>query len=225
VAGAFFFGHYTWYLAAAAIGCYLAERRAPDLAPDNVALRYSTFTWEEPGASGESERIDVRFLSGRFAALPDDPAAGHADALIVEDAAALRDWLRRGLEAHLEPVTEAIAARTRLGRRAQWSLVADACAGLFLQAGGHLNDVAAGCTEGLAFVRTTGSPLYNRLVDYFTLEYQGHNQTFCARGGCCLYYRVAPGDNCATCVLRPAAERDRLLLDGMARRYAQKLPA
>jgi hypothetical protein len=39
VAGAFFIGYYVWYLAAAAIACYLAERRVPDLAAENVALR------------------------------------------------------------------------------------------------------------------------------------------------------------------------------------------
>jgi hypothetical protein len=74
VAGAFFVGHYVWYLAAAAIGCYLAERRVPDLAPEQVALRYSSYTWEQDGATGTAERIDVRFLSGRFAALPGDSA-------------------------------------------------------------------------------------------------------------------------------------------------------
>jgi hypothetical protein len=49
VPGSFFIGHYTWYLAAAAIGCYLAEQRVPDLAAGDVALRYTTFTWEEAG--------------------------------------------------------------------------------------------------------------------------------------------------------------------------------
>jgi hypothetical protein len=225
VAGSFFFGNYASYLAGAAIGCYLAERRVPDLSPENVALRYSTFAWQEHGESGESERIDVRFLSGRFAALPDDPLAGHADVQIVGDQAALRDWLRRGLEAHLAPLVEALAARTRLGRRAQWSLAADACAYVFQQAGARLNDEAAGCAEGLTFLRTTGSPLYNRITSYFTLDYQGHRETFCARGGCCLYYRVAPGDNCSTCVLRPAEERDQLLLDYMAHKYVQEMPA
>ncbi len=178
VAGSFFFGNYTGYLVGAAIGCYLAERRVPDLSPENVALRYSTFSWQEHGESGESERIDVRFLSGRFAALPDDPLAGHADVQIVGDRAALRDQLHRGLEAHLTPLIETLAARTRLGKRAQWSLAADACAHGFQQAGARLNDEAASCAEALTFIRTTGSPLYNRTTSYFSLEHQGHRETF-----------------------------------------------
>jgi hypothetical protein len=219
VAGAFFVGHYVWYLAAAAIGCYLAERRVPDLAPEQVALRYSSYTWEQDGATGTAERIDVRFLSGRFAALPGDLAADHARALILPDEAALRDWLRRRLEAHLEPLIEAIAARTRLGRRAQWNLAADACARLFLHAGEKLGAGERGRAEGLAFVKAAGSPLRNPATGYLTLEHLGHRETFCVRGGCCLYYRVAPGENCATCVLRPAAERNQGLLDYMARKY------
>lgn len=221
VAGSFFIGHYTWYLAAAAIGCYLAERRAPDLAAENVALRYSTFTWEEDGASGQGERIDVRFLNGRFAALSTDPAADHPEMLLLPDEVALRNWLRLRLEEHLTPVIEMVYSRTRLGKRSQWALVADACAGLFLHAGQALGDGASGCAEGLAFVRTPGSPQYNLQTGYVTLDYQGHCETFRTRGSCCLYYRVGSGEKCTTCILRPEEERNQRLFDYMARKYAQ----
>jgi hypothetical protein len=222
VAGAFFIGHYVWYLAAAAIGSYLAERRVPDLAPTNVALRYGTFTWEEDGKTGVSERIDVRFLSGRFAALPDDPAADHPDARIMPDEAALRDWLRMIMEAHIEPLVETIAARTRLGRRAQWNLAADSCASLFSHAGQHLDVAKRARAEGLTFIKAPGSPMRPSHTSFTTLECNGHHDTFVERGGCCLYYRVAEGHNCLTCPLQPEDERKQRLLTYMESRPAQQ---
>ncbi|MCK6629231.1 MAG: ferric iron reductase [Anaerolineae bacterium] len=220
VRGSFFIGNYAWYLAAAAIGCYLAERRVPDLAAENIALRYSTFTWREEGESGEAERFEVRFLSPRFAALPTDPAAGQPDILIISNEADLHTWLRLRLETHLAPLIQAIAHRTHLGQRAQWNLAADTFASLFQHAGASLGDEARGRKEGLAFVKAAGSPLRNPGTGYLTLEYQGHCETFRARGGCCLYYRAGEtGEKCATCVLRPEAERYQRLLDYMARKY------
>jgi hypothetical protein len=212
VAGAFFVGHYAWYLAAAAIGGYLAERRVPDLAPANVALRYATFIWEQGGVTGESERIDVRFLSGRFAALAGDPAAGHSDTLALPDEGALREWLRQALESHIERLVEAIVARTRLGWRAQWNLVADACASLFSQAGEHLGAAERGRAEGLCFIKAPGSPMQASPTSFTTLECNGHQDTFMERGGCCLYYRVGEGQNCLTCPLQPEAERRQRML-------------
>lgn len=211
VAGSFFAGEYAWYLCAAATGAYLSEGRVPDLAAENVALRYRTYTWHHGDASGEAERIDVRFLSGRFAALPDDPAADHPDAEILPDATALRERLREGLEAHLAPVIAAVTAATRLGQRAQWNLVADAVANCFLVAGKALGDAERAQAEGLACIKAPGSPMRSSATSYLTVEAEGHSESFCSRGGCCLYYRIKPGENCSTCVLRPQSERIELL--------------
>lgn len=219
--GSFFIGDYAWYMPAAAIASYLAERRVPDLAPSNMALRYRTCTWEEDGQTGESERLDVRFLNGRFAALPNDPAADDPDALVLPDLDALRTWLRTRLEAHLAPLIDSVCTHTGLGKRAQWNLVADACAALFLYAGKALGDPARGQSEGLAFVKADGSPLHNPDTGYITLEWAGHCETFRTRGGCCRSYTRPDSDKCTTCVLRPAEERHQRLRDYLAQKYAQ----
>lgn len=225
VAGSFFAGEYAWWVPAAAVAAYLAERRVPDLSLDNVALRYRTYTWTEDGESGEAERIDVRLISGRFAALPDDPAAAHPDALILPDLDALRTWLRERVEARLAPVIDAVADQTRLGRRAQWNLAADALAALFLSVGTGLGDAARGQAEGLACVKAAGSPLRNRDTGYLTVTLGEHCETVRARGGCCLYYRVHPGENCTTCVLRPRDERVQKLREYVARKHGIEAPS
>lgn len=218
--GSFFINIYAWYVFAPAIAAYLVTRRVPDLAPANMALQYRTYTWEEAGETGESERIDVRFLSGRFATLPDDPDADHPDALVLSNLAALRDWLRAGIEAHMLPLIDQVHDRTHLARRGQWTLVADACAALFLHIGTVLGDPARGQAEGLDVVKAPGSPLRNPGTGYVTLEWQGQCDTFRTRGGCCRYYTLPEGHKCTTCVLRPAEERNQRLLEYMATKFA-----
>ena len=219
--GSYLIGSYSWYVAGIAIGMYLTAKRVPDLSPENLALRFSKYTWHEGENSGEAERMDLRFLSGRFAALPDDPAADHPDAILMPDALALREWLRDALERHFAPLIEQIRSRTRLGQHAQWCLVADTCAALFLYGGKLIGDAELGAAEGLAFVRADGSPMKNPNTGYLSLQYLEHTEIFRTRGGCCRYYTVAEdGYKCSTCVLRKPEERDQILLDYMSRKYA-----
>ena len=219
--GSYFIGEYSWNVPAVAVTAYLAEKRVPDLALDNLALRVSKYTWHENGQSGEAERMDARFLGGRFAALPDDPAADHPDAIIIPDELALREWLRQSIEAHFKPLIERVHAKTRLSRHAQWCLVADSVASLFLHGGLVLNNEVYGTEEGLAFVKTEGSPMNNPNTGYITLHYRDQRETFRERGGCCRYYTlVEDAHKCTSCVLRKPEERNQLLLEYMGRKYA-----
>jgi hypothetical protein len=216
IAASFLINSYAWALPAAAIGAYLSERRVPDLDPSNVALRFSEAAEEEEGG------LEIAFLSDRMAVLPDDPAAGQPDVIVVDESSQLREWMRLRLERHLQPIIEAIYGRTRFGRRAQWNLVADDCAALFLWVGQRIRDQQRSCAEGLAFVGAPDSPMRQSRTGYFTLEYAGHCETFRKRGGCCLYYKLSAGQNCSTCSLIAEEERDGRLLKWMATMQQQE---
>lgn len=215
----YFVGQYSWYVPAVAIATFLTENRVPDLAPANIAIRYRTYTWHHGEHSGEAERIDVRFLSGRFACLPDDPESDHPDALIVSDKVALRDWLRSQLESHFSPLINRIHAMSKLGKNAQWRLVADSCASQFLSMGQMINDDKNAQVEGLLFIRAEHSSINNPQTNYVTLTYQDHSDTFLARGGCCRYYTLPEAEYCTSCVLRKPEERDERLLAYMKSKY------
>jgi len=217
----FFVNEFSWYFTEAAIGSYLMAKRVPDLSAENIALRFSTYTWHEDGESGEAERLDVRFLSGRFACLPDDSAADHPDAQVLPNVDALRDQLRTTLEAYLTPIIDRLYEQTRLSCHAQWLLVADACAAQFLQIGRKLGNGEHSQAEGLAFINVAASPMNNDKTGYIELRYQDQCDTFRARGGCCRYYTVSEtgDDYCSTCVLRKPEDRDAKLQAYMQKKY------
>ncbi len=217
IAAAFLINSYAWFVPAVAIAAYLVERRAPDLDPANVALRL------RPSETGGL--LEVGLLSGRMAVLPDDPAAGLPGVTVLNDGAQLREWLRRRLEAHLEPLIAAVHHRTGFSRRAQWNLVADDCAALFLWIGQRMGEPERACAEGLAFVGASGSPMRASKTGYITLHDGNRCETFRKRGGCCLYYRLPAKQNCSVCPLLAEAERDRRLLAYMATHHEQETTA
>ncbi|MFP4322948.1 MAG: IucA/IucC family C-terminal-domain containing protein [Anaerolineales bacterium] len=218
---AFFVNEYAWYLAMATAAPLLSHQRAPDVAPENVALRISRYTWHEDGASGEAERYDVRFRSGRFACLASDPAANHPDATSLQDTDALLAWLRGRIETHFAPLIARVHAISHLSQSALWRLVADAYAGQALNVGKHTGQVERAQTLGLALIKADKSPLSNPQTGYITLTCAGYTDTFRERGGCCRYYTVAEdGDKCGTCVLRPPENRKQWFLDHMTRTSA-----
>src|SRR5215213_6195861 len=90
VQAAYYFGAYAWSIVGAALAPYLLVKRVPDISPANI---WATTT------SGRVSRIVLRH--GRFACLPDDPAAGHPDATVFADAGALLTHCRTEIEAHL----------------------------------------------------------------------------------------------------------------------------
>ncbi len=106
VVASFLLMAYTWHIAAATAS-YLTERRVPDIAVHNIVLRLS-----------EDEEPRVGFLSGRFAALPSDPTAGHPDLLVLPDKRCLALWLRQRLIDNLASFLVLLHEESRFGYRA-----------------------------------------------------------------------------------------------------------
>ncbi|HEY1013517.1 MAG TPA: (2Fe-2S)-binding protein [Herpetosiphonaceae bacterium] len=203
-AASFFVGSYVWYLAGAAIGCLLLERRVPLLAAEHVAARLV------PGS------VEFALLDPGFAALADDPAAGQPGVRVLDGPAALNELLRAQIEGHMARLIELVAERSGLGRRAQWNLTADTCARLFLWLGQKTGQAERGCDEGLALIKAPGSPMRPSKTSYLTLEEAGRRETFYLRGGCCMTYKIPGAAKCSNCPLQPREECERRLRAGMA---------
>jgi hypothetical protein len=209
---ALFINEYAWYVPAVAIAAFLLEKRVPDLRLSNLALCHRRYTWESMGRTGEASRIDVRFLSGDFAALHSDTDAALAKAQLLPDVNALREWLRETFEAQMQPIIERTYQLSGLSRGALWRIVADSCSAVFLQVGNKVNQADEAQQQGLAFVKVPNSPMNNPQLQFISLSCGNYSETFRARGGCCRFYTLPDRDYCTTCVLRkPQEQKERLL--------------
>lgn len=201
VEAAFFMHSYSWRIAGPATACYLAERRVPELAAKHMAVRFDTEGTAGPPA----------FRSPRFAGPPGDCQSD----VTCGDAAELLLRLKHGLEAHLALTVEALQGHAPLGTRALWALAADAAATAFLLAGAKLGDQERARAEAEAFFVLRSSPLRTKAT-FLQLEHAGRREVFLRRGSCCLIYRLAGHEYCATCPLIPLDETERRLREYLA---------
>jgi hypothetical protein len=186
---------WAWTVAFPAAAAILLDGRLPDVRAANVLLAH--------GPDAPWPPIALR--APRFAALPGDAAADHAD---VTRLAPDRDALARELhaqltEAHLAPLVERAAALTGRARRALWRGAGDRVAQAFVLVGDALGQPAAG--ERLASgALAPGAPLPNRppvVVRAFPRA-DGSDERVQLRDGCCLYYHVPDaGEHCLGCPL------------------------
>lgn len=205
---ALWFGQYAFAIEAVAIACYLAAGRVPDMTPERVAARF-----DEDGEMG-----GVAWQSPRFIALPTDPDAAHIDCRVVDSQDALRAALREQIVMHLEPMVDAISARSPFGKPGMWALAADYCASAFTWVAGVMGDEAKGAAEARLFAAARSRLSLKR--DFIVVEESGLTYHLLDRTACCLYYKCENGEFCSSCPHRPREERVGLIKDWLQRRAA-----
>jgi len=199
-AGTFLLRDLLWTVLAPAVAVFLAERRLPDLDAQNVAVRV--------GEDGFCK--DVAFLGARFLALPEDPEAGHPDAVVVP----VEDVLDLGVripvsEAYLQDMIPALRElRVRRGTRLLGRVAADVCVEAFIYVGRGLGREEEGLE--LATRLLAGPPPLRAPLDYRVIEFPGGSETAPIRNACCLYYKTGAG-TCFTCPRKTDEERARQL--------------
>jgi len=199
-----FFGDYVYVAIAMNAACFMAFQRVPLLGFGDVCVRFND----------ESHIEGVMVHHYRFAALPTDPAAGHADCLVVESLDALRDLMREHLIAHVEPFINALNQGTRAGKPAMWATVGDYIAHAFGWIGKGLGSEAMGVQE--ATLLTTPPSKIHRDKGFVHVEHCGQEYYMVDRLSCCMWYKSPEGGYCSTCPLRPMEERIDLIKGWLA---------
>lgn len=193
--GTTFLRGYLWRALLPAVAAMLTERRLPDLRAENVALRF--------GESGFAE--DLAFLGPRFAVLPDDPEAGHPDAVVLPSEEGMLDLLSDTLAGtHLPAIVPALRdLRVRRGTRVLWRAAGDVCAEAFMYVGQWmgLEEQALGFGEKLLSGPSLPGP-----TNYYLFEHTGGSKMTRVRNTCCLYYKLGTGA-CFTCPRTTHEER------------------
>ncbi|MGW5050543.1 (2Fe-2S)-binding protein [Actinokineospora sp. NPDC004072] len=179
----------TWYLSVPAyVGALLFhhERRVPSLRPADLAFR-TAYPRPHPGS--------VAVLSPGFACLPDDPAAGLPDVVVLPDEAALAGLLRGRFVEHARRFIDVYAPQVRLGRRTLWAAATDALDSALWQVGRHGGDEGAGVLDAALVLDAGVAPL----TSGSTLRTAADGWTR-RRESCCFHYLLERGEGpCGTC--------------------------
>lgn len=191
------------------ISQYVLERRVIDISLSN--LEFHT----------DGQRFNGTALaSPRFAALPDDPAAGHPDAEIVPDDAALYARLKKQLfDYNFDIVIPSLRRAAQASIKVSWNAVAASCAQVFYWLYELTEDTESIVRHAEAFFGDPSSPVYDE-VRMELVAHQGKNGYFARRAGCCLFWRIRDEDvYCSGCILLSDEEqtiRFNQLLENMS---------
>lgn len=97
----------------------------------------------------------------------------------------------------LQPVVEAVHARTRRGRHALWGTVTDMVAAAFHRVGDHLHRSSQ--ARALANTVIDNSPTLVGGANWHDIPWSGGTKHTRVRNICCLWYQTPGGDLCLTC--------------------------
>jgi hypothetical protein len=189
-----------WYLVIPSyLGAVLfhSARRVPSLSPRQLSFRLD-----------RAAVAEVALHPGRFWCLPDDPDAGHPDAVPVPDEAALGAILRRQIIAHAAHFLTVYGPLVRFGFRTQWAAVTDVLDSALLLAGRSFGSPQAGAADARLVLADGEKPLTSTSTIRELTDDRGRTHWTRLRGSCCFLYAM-PGVErpCASCPRINDAER------------------
>ena len=163
LAGSSFIVAYLTRLTYPLISQFVLEHRVLNVAISNLA-----FHWD-------GQRIDGTALSRpSFAALPNDPASGHPDALVVPDEAALYALLKEWLfESNFEIVIPSLRRAAQASLKVSWNAVASSWAQVFHRLYYLAEEPETVVRIAEAFFGDLSSPAY-RQVTMEVIEHRGN---------------------------------------------------
>ncbi|GAB3448460.1 hypothetical protein GCM10027570_21950 [Streptomonospora sediminis] len=181
-------------------GIYLTGRAAL------LDERHLWFPWLSTSTFGTPT-----ITSSRMAVLPDDPAAGHPDAVVVPDNAALDHIAARHLVQAFSPILNALHEHTRIGLRTLWGWVLDTQHFYMLNPARFLgrDPEAAWQRAGELGRALLESGAVTRARPRLFPFYEDHPRgTWAVRGTCCFDYKGDPEHGfCTTCPLKCDSDR------------------
>ncbi len=182
------------YLGAVLFHC---ARRVPSLSPRQLSFRLDSAVVQE-----------VALQPARFWCLPDDPDAGHPDAVPVPDEAALGAILRRQVIAHAAHFLTVYGPMVRFGPRTQWAAVTDVLDSASLLAGRSFGSPQAGAADARLVLADGEKPLTSASTIRKLTDDRGRTHWTRLRGSCCFLYAL-PGVErpCASCPRIDDSER------------------
>jgi hypothetical protein len=182
------------------------EGRVWPLQAEVLAVRLHPDAWFD-GIAVRTTRVRV---------LPGDPAAGHPDAEVVDDDAALRELVADELVALAAPIFAAVRQRAPFGMPGMWGNLVDAIAAGALWHGRNRRprwDATAAYATAAALIDAMAArvPLIRPRPPLERVEWSGGTAWMAPKTACCLLYHAydlpRPESYCNNCPLRDGDSR------------------
>jgi len=189
------------------VGQFVLKRRVPKVTLENLAFHRT------------DGRIDATGLrQPQFAVLPDDPAAGHPDAEVLQSEADLYQQLKEwAFKSNVEIVIAALRRSVPASVKVSQNAIAASCAQALHRLYDHVEDKSLVLPDAETFFGDPTSLIY-RQVSMEVVEHEGKSGFFGRRAGCCLVWRTREGNGyCSNCILRPREEQTRQFQEMLAR--------
>ncbi|CRK61148.1 iron-sulfur protein [Alloactinosynnema sp. L-07] len=184
----------TWYLSVPAYAAGLLfhhERRVPSIRPSDLAFHR------------DAEKTDpdtIALLSPYFVCLPDDPAAGTPQAVVVADEQALAAVLRGRFRTHAAQFIARFGPQVRFGNHTLWAAATDALEGALWLAGRTSGDEGAGVLDAALALGEGRAPFTSASNLRPAPKSDGPTQWTRRRESCCFHYLLdSGGGECSTC--------------------------
>lgn len=186
---------YGWS-AGVAIAPYLTHQCAPNLALDNVSLKFTDSTLFERVALHRPEGVMLQ----REGVKP------HPSVQLLYSPPDLLARLRESLVEQASAIVETLHDWSGFSRKGIWGMITSSWGAQFI----HIHGEIATQTSGLPKVRQffAGNDLAARTQpDFYPVTYKQVTHVYHRRATCCRYYLLPQGGYCASCPLIPQEER------------------
>jgi ferric iron reductase protein FhuF len=188
---------YGWS-AGIAIAPYLVHRCVPNIALENVSLKFSEHTLFEKAAVHQPEGVMLQ----RPGAEP------HPYLQWLPHQQELLSWLRESLARQANPIVEALHQWSHFSIRGIWGMITSSWGCQFMNICGEVSEQRNGWPDAQQFF--AGDDLIAQMKPaFYPVTHHDLTYVFHRRSSCCRYYLLDKRQYCASCPLLSQEERLR----------------
>ena len=194
---------YGWS-AGVAIAPYLTHQCVPNIALDNVSLKFTESTL--------FERVSLHRPEGVM--LQQEGATSHPSVQLLSSQTDLLACLRERLVQQAAPIVEALYRWSSFSPKGMWGMITSSWGAQFI----HIMGEIATQERGLPLVQQlfAGTDIVAQTQPcFYPVTYQHVMHVYHRRATCCRYYLLPQGGYCASCPLIPQEESVRRNIEWM----------
>lgn len=187
-----------------AIAPYLLHQCVPNIALDNISLKFTENTLFERVALHRPEGVMLQQERG----------APHPGIQFLPNPTSVLVWLRKSLVRQASPIVDALYRWSSFSQKGIWGMITSSWGAQFF----HIFGEIATQKSGLPLVQQFFAGydvVFQTQPNFYPVTYKHVTHIYHRRATCCRYYLLPQGSYCASCPLIPQEERLRRNMEWM----------